>query len=377
MPNKPYKPHQLNKPICCTLSPVSKDFYAIIGVSRDASSEDIKKAYRRLSKELHPDKHKGDKTVEHKFKEINEAYEVLSDPEKRRMYDQFGSASPGGGPGGFNFSGFSGTRPEDFGGFADLFETFFGGRGPKRASQEQRGRDLEVRIAITFMESVRGVQKSIALERFVVCADCAGTGGAKGSALISCAECGGTGQVTRTAQSFFGAIRQAVLCTRCSGSGKRPEKACAVCSAEGRQMRKDRVTVDIPAGIDDGQTVRLRGYGEAGRNGATAGDLFVQVSVSSDTRFVRDGDDVNSVLAISVPDAALGSELPVETVHGSVSLRIPAGTQSGQILRIRGKGMPVLKSKSHGDHYVTVTVAIPEKLSKEERRLLEEWRRVS
>jgi len=360
---------------------VSKDLYAVLGLNRDASPEDIKKAYRRLSKEHHPDKHASGAThakkeAEHKFKEINEAYEVLSDPEKRRKYDQFGSTGASG-PGGFDFSGFSGMRPEEFGGFSDLFETFFGGRGGRGSKHEQRGRDLEMQVRISFAQSVSGTQQSLPLRRLAVCTDCGGSGAAKGSALVTCGECGGTGQVTKTAQSFFGAIRQSAVCNRCRGAGKRPEKTCTLCDGEGRRMRDDSVTVDIPAGIDDGQTIRLRGYGEAGVMGSTPGDLFVLVRVMPDARFAREGNDIHAKLTIGIPDAALGVEIPVETVHGSVSLRIPAGVQPGQVLRIRGKGMPQLRSKSHGDHYVTIVVRVPEKLSKEERRLLEEWRTLS
>ncbi len=353
------------------------DFYATLGLSRDASPEDIKKAYRRLSKELHPDKHKGDKGREQKFKEINEAYETLADPDKRRMYDQFGKTGPGGaGSGGFDFSGFAGARPEDFGGFGDLFENFFGGRGQKAGKRQERGRDLEVRVRISFMESVAGIRKTLSVERLVACTDCSGTGAAKGSSLTSCSDCGGTGQISRTTQSFFGAIRQSVLCSKCNGSGKIPEKKCSKCDGEGRFLHKEDIGMDIPAGIDDGQTVRLRGYGEAGRSGSPAGDLFVHVNVAPDPRFTRNGDDVHGAIQISVPDAALGADIQVDTVHGQVSLRIPAGTQSGQVLRMRGKGMPMLQSKSHGDHYVTVEVKIPAKLSRDERKILEEWRKI-
>ena len=360
---------------------MSSDFYATLGISRDASPAEIKKAYRRLSKEHHPDKQaaassaQAKKDAEQKYKEINEAYEALSDPTKRRTYDQFGKTGPGGaGAGGFDFSGFSGARAEDFGGFSDLFETFFGGRGQKTSKHQQRGRDLEVRVRITFMESVTGVQKILSLERLVACGDCSGSGAAKGSSLITCTECGGTGQVTRTTQSFFGAIRQSVLCAKCSGSGKFPEKKCTKCDGEGRVLRKEEVAMDIPAGIDDGQTVRLRGYGEAGRSNSPSGDLFVHVAVTPDPRFSRNGNDVHSVRTMSVPDAALGADISIETVQGPVSLRIPPGTQSGQVMRIRGKGMPLLQARGHGDHYVTMEIRIPEKLSREERKILEQWR---
>jgi molecular chaperone DnaJ len=227
------------------------------------------------------------------------------------------------------------------------------------------------------MESVTGVQKKLSLERLISCGDCSGAGAAKGSSLTTCAECGGTGQVTRTAQSFFGAIRQSVLCSRCNGSGKFPEKKCTTCNGEGRVLRKEEVAMDIPAGIDDGQTVRLRGYGEAGRSSSPSGDLFVHVGVTPDPHFSRNGNDVHSVLSVTVPDATLGADISVKTVQGSVSLRVPPGTQSGQVMRIRGKGMPLLQSKSHGDHYVTIEVQIPVKLSREERRILEEWRDIT
>lgn len=362
------------------LSPVAKDFYSILGVSRDASPDDVKKAYRKLSKELHPDKHKGDKAVEQKFKEINEAYETLGDPQKKSMYDRFGttgSGIPGGGFGGFDFSGFSGTSGAEFGGFSDLFETFFRGRSGKAArTEEERGRDLEMRVRIAFGESVSGVQKILSLRRLQTCSVCTGQGAAPGSSLITCKECGGTGQLTRTAQSFFGVIRQSVLCGVCGGSGKVPEKICTTCDGEGRVMQQQEITVDIPAGIGDGQTVRLRGQGEAGRRSAATGDLYVRVDVTADPRFAREGDDIHSTRTLSVLQAILGDEIDVETVHGPVSLRVPSGTQPAHVFRLKGKGMPELKGRGTGDHYVTVAVEIPQKLSREERRILEEWKRL-
>lgn len=367
-----------------------KDFYATLGVSRDASPEDIKKAYRHLSKELHPDKHRSTglpagqagsgqakKDAEQKFKEINEAYETLADPEKRRMYDQVGKVggAPGGGPGGFDFSGFSGVRPEDSGGFSDLFETFFGGRsGKARAEQEKRGKDLEMRVRITFEESVSGVHKKIAVRRLQACPTCTGQGTAPGSTVVTCSDCGGTGQLTRTAQSFFGTIRQSVLCAKCGGSGKVPEKRCAKCDGEGRVLSNDAVVVTIPAGIADAQTVRLRGHGEAGRRGAPTGDLYVRIDVLGDPRFTREGDDIHSAMTLHVLRAILGDDVKVDTVHGSLELRLPPGTQPGQVFRLKGKGMPALKGRGHGDHYVTVHVEIPTKLSREERNVLEEWK---
>ncbi|TSC99912.1 MAG: molecular chaperone DnaJ [Candidatus Peregrinibacteria bacterium Greene1014_49] len=363
---------------------MSKDFYSILGVSRDASPEDIKKAYRKLSKELHPDKHKGDKAREQKFKEINEAYEALADPQKRKTYDQFGSVGNGGssgssgsgGFGGFDFSGFSG-QGGDAGGIGDLFETFFGGqRGRAPKKEEQRGRDLEMRVQITFAESVSGVQKKISVRRLQPCEACRGQGNAPGAASVPCSDCHGTGQITRTVQSFFGAIRQSVQCNKCSGSGKVPEKMCPTCDGEGRVLSSGDVMVDIPGGIADGQTIRLRGYGEAGRRSASSGDLYVRINVQTDARFVREGDDIHTSVSMSVLQAILGDDISVDTVHGSIAWRIPAGTQPAQVFRLKGKGMPSVKGHGHGDHYVTVMLKVPTKLTREERKLFEEWKRI-
>lgn len=364
----------------CYTPAMSRDFYAVLGVSREASAEDIKKAYRKLSKELHPDKHKGDKDREQKFKEINEAYETLSDPKKRQMYDQFGSAGPrggGGGFGGFDFSGFSGAQSGEFGGFSDLFESFFGGGGNRAKASRERGRDLELRVRITFAQSVTGMTHTVSLDRFVPCSACEGKGAEKGSKLVSCAECSGTGQVVRTAESFFGVIRQNILCTACSGSGSIPEKKCATCDGDGRVRSRDTVSIDIPAGIADGQSIRLRGMGEAAKHAAPTGDLFVRIEVTPDLRFTREGEDIHSSEDLSVVDAILGVDKEIQTVHGSVSLRIPAGTQPGQVFRLKGSGMPVVHGKTRGDHYVTLRIVIPSKLSREERKLIEEWKNIS
>lgn len=358
---------------------MSRDYYGILGIARSASPDDIKSAYRKLSKEWHPDKHKGDKKAEDKFKEINEAYEALSDPKKKQTYDQFGTTGNGAGGfggggqgfGGFDFSGFTGGQ----GGadFSDLFEGFFGG-GRRGGPREERGDDREIAITIDFMESVSGAQRDVSFKRLAKCPDCEGSGARKGSSLITCKECGGTGQVVRRAQSFFGVVQQAVVCPTCKGSGKIPEHACSTCDGEGRTSQTTTINIDIPAGIADGQSLRLKGEGDAGRRGATSGDLYIRIRVMADKRFERDGDDIRTAYTLSVPDAILGTEVPIETVLGSVKLKIPAGTQSGQLFRIKHKGMPVLNSSRFGDHYVTVTVEIPSKLSREEKKLLEEWR---
>ncbi len=358
---------------------MARNYYDILGVPKDASPDDIKSAYRKLSKEWHPDKHKGDKKAEDKFKEINEAYEALSDPKKKQSYDQFGSTNPGGGGfnpgagfGGFDFSGFAGGGERVD--FSDLFEGFFGGgrRGGPRAPE--RGSDREVSITLTLQQAVSGLQQTLRLRKLVPCSHCKASGAEPGSAINTCKECGGTGQIVRTSQSFFGVVQQSAQCPTCKGSGKVPEKACKECTGEGRRAGDVSVTIDIPAGISDGQSLRVRGEGDAGPRGSESGDLYVRISVAPDERFEREGDDIRSEAVISVPDAVLGTEMSVETVHGPVNLKIPAGTQSGQVFRIKNKGMPVLNSSRSGDHYVTVTVEIPAKLSREERKLVEEWR---
>jgi molecular chaperone DnaJ len=334
-----------------------------------------------MSKELHPDKHKGDKTAEQKFKEVNEAYEILNNPQKKQMYDQFGTAGNGGasgfggfngGAGGFDFSQFT----QGGGDFSDLFENFFGGGGGAKARRDERGADLEMETTISLLDVVTGVKKKVEIRRLVQCSQCTGSGAEPGSRIINCPECGGTGQITRTAQSFFGAIQQRMLCPRCQGSGKVPEKPCGKCRGEGRVQESVSFTVDVPAGIDDGQTLRLRGEGDAGRRGATSGDLYVHVHVTPDKRFEREGEHIRSSVSVPAVDAILGTEISIDTVHGPVVLKIPEGTQSESILRIKGKGLPLLNSSKVGDHYVTVRVNIPTRLSREERRILEEWRNV-
>lgn len=359
---------------------MAKDYYAVLGLQKGASPDEVKKAYRKLSKELHPDKHKGDKTAEQKFKEVNEAYEVLSDPRKKQMYDQFGEAGVNGGAsgfggfgqggfGGFDFSGFTGGNADTF---ADLFEGFFGGR--TRTAGRREGGDREAEVLLELKDVVTGLRRDFTIRRLNRCERCGGDGAEPGTKVITCPECGGTGQVTRTAQSFFGMVRQAVVCPRCRGAGKTPETACKTCDGEGRVASGVTIVVDIPPGIEDGQSVRMRGEGDAGQRGAPSGDLYVHVHVRPHPRFERNGADVRSSHEITAIDAILGTTADVETVHGTVSLKIPEGTQPDAILRIKGKGLPVLNSNRFGDHYITIKVKIPTRLSREERKLLEQWK---
>ncbi|MCA9371080.1 MAG: molecular chaperone DnaJ [Candidatus Peregrinibacteria bacterium] len=357
---------------------MARDYYSILGIEKSASAADIKKAYRNLSKQWHPDKHKGDKDAEAKFKEINEAYEVLGNEKRRKQYDTFGAAGGSGGGGqGFGGFDFSGFQQGDFGGFGDIFETFFGGGagGRGRTQRSQRGEDIQVRIAIEFAEVLHGCKKTIAISTFVSCTDCQGSG-SQGGKTVSCSECGGTGQVVKTAQSFFGTIQQAMMCRACNGAGQVPEKPCTTCKAEGRVQQKREVTIDIPAGIDDGQTLRITGEGNAGKHGTPAGDLFVIIQVKPDARFERHGNDIHSIISIPVVDAILGTDISVPTVHGNVILSVPAGTQPKQVLRMKGKGLPQVSSSRMGDQYITINIDIPQKLSRQEKKLMEEWRKI-
>lgn len=362
----------------CYPESMARDFYDVLGVSRSASADEIKAAYRRLSKELHPDKHTGDKAAEQKFKEVNEAYEVLSNSKKKQMYDQFGAAGANGaGGGGFDFSSF--MRGGQAGDLSDLFESFFGGgvRSDRQTAYgEQRGGDRNVPITVEFSAVMHGEERKISVRKYVTCSACAGSGAAPGSQIVSCKECHGTGQVTRTAQSFFGTIQEQYVCPVCRGSGKVPEKPCRTCGGDGRVQETATMTISIPPGISDGQVLRVRGGGDAGLRGKRTGDLYVTVRVKDDPRFQRDGDDVHTALSLSVLDAILGATVAVDSVEGSVNLKIPEGTQPGQVFRLRGKGLPVLSSSRRGDHYAHVEIEIPRKLSRAERKIVEEWRQL-
>jgi molecular chaperone DnaJ len=360
---------------------VPKDFYSILGVARTASETEIKQAYRKLSRELHPDKHKGDKEKEAKFKEVNEAYDILSDPKKKQAYDQFGSTN--GNPfhgGGSGFGGFGGFDPSSFQGtdFSDLFESFFGGAGGRRKrTTDTRGRSLETEIVVSFSDAVLGTERDLQMKTFVRCGECKGSGSSEGTKLVSCEPCGGTGSVQRTQSSLFGMIRQSVLCEACGGSGKIPERPCKRCNGEGRLQEHRTVKVRVPKGIEDGQSLRMTEEGEAGRRGGESGDLLIRVRVQNDPRFERDGDDIRSSVKVPLLDAVLGGRIAVETVHGPTEISIAAGTQPGQVLRIKGKGMPVLNTSRFGDHYVTADIEVPTKLSRAEKELFEKLRESS
>ena len=356
-----------------------RDYYEVLGVSKDASADEIKKAFRRLAVQHHPDKEGGD---ESKFKEINEAYEVLKDNEKRQRYDQFGHAGVGGagGPGGggaYDFSGsgfnFNGQNINfDFGdgGLGDIFSSFFGGGSRQRT---RRGRDIETVIDLDFKDAIFGVEKKIDLNIEVECEHCKATGAEPGYELKSCDTCKGSGQVITSVRTILGNIQQAQTCQDCHGSGKKPEKKCSVCDGRGVKRKQNSVELKIPAGIDDGATIRLREYGEVILNGPK-GDLYVHIRVKPDKKFTREGDLILSHENVDMVTAALGGELKVSTVDGEVTIKIPAGTQSGTDFKLSGHGVPHMKRDSRGAQIVTVDVLTPTNLSKKQKEILESFR---
>lgn len=352
-----------------------RDYYEVLGVGKGASADEIKKAFRRLAIQHHPDKEGGD---EAKFKEVNEAYEVLKDPSKRQRYDQFGHAGVGGSaasdgnPFGGGFGGAQGAH-FDFGdlGLGDIFENFFGG-GQRGGPRQAHGRDVETKVDISFEDAVFGTESSIHLNIDDTCEHCKGTTVEPGASLITCDVCNGAGQVTNVVRTVFGNIQQATICHKCKGTGKVPEKPCSVCHGKGTQRRAQDIALKIPAGIDDGATIRLREHGEAVANGPK-GDLYVLIRVKPHKKFTREGDLILSEEHISMIDAALGTEIDVETVDGPVRMKIPAGTQSGTDFKLSGHGVPHLRSTTRGAHIVSIIVDIPTKLTKKQQELLQEF----
>jgi molecular chaperone DnaJ len=357
-----------------------RDYYQTLGVARGASEEEIKKAFRNQAKKLHPDANPGNPQAEEQFKEINEAYEVLSDTKKRAAYDQFGHAGVGaGGPGaGYGAGGF---RPEDFssGGvdFGDLFEgvfdNFFSGQGGRRSGGPREGNDLRYDLTLTFEEASFGTAKDIKVKRLSACESCRGTGSKPGAGRVSCKDCRGTGQI-RMSQGFFTVAR---TCPKCRGAGEVPGSPCAACRGEGRTEREKTLNVKVPAGVDEGSRLRLHGEGEAGLQGGPSGNLFIFLHVEPHALFERDGQDLAFELPVTYVQAALGSEVEVPTLTEPVRMKIPAGTQSGKVFRLRGKGLPDPQSREVGDLLVTVTVETPANLSGRQRKILEEFQTAS
>lgn len=353
-----------------------RDYYEVLGVNKDASADEIKKAFRRKAVELHPDKEGGD---EAKFKEVNEAYEVLKDQSKRQRYDQFGHAGVGGASGGGNpYGGFGGEWNGqninfDFGdlGLGDIFGSFFGGGASNRGRQPSRGSDVETRIEITFEEAVFGTEKSLKLDLDDTCEHCKGSTAEPGHELKTCDTCKGSGQVVTATRTIFGNIQQAAVCPGCKGQGKVPEKVCSVCRGKGTARRSQNIQLKVPAGIDDGATIRLREHGEAIAHGPK-GDLYVHIRVQAHKEFTREGDLILSSVHVSMVDAALGAEIDVNTVDGVVRMKVPEGTQSGTDFKLSDHGVPHLRGEGRGAHIVTIIVDTPTKLTRDQRTLLEQ-----
>ena len=356
-----------------------RDYYEVLGVDKTASEDELKKAFRKAAVKHHPDKEGGD---EAKFKEVNEAYEVLKDKQKRQRYDQFGHAGVGGAAGGgnpfegFDFGGFGGQGAHfDFGdgGLGDIFGQFFGGGASNQRTRARRGNDVETVVRLEFEEAIFGVEKKLTLDMVDECSHCHGKRAEPGHSMKSCETCKGSGQIPKVMNTMFGQIQQAVVCHTCEGRGQVPEKACTVCGGAGTQRHKQEITVKIPAGIDDGATIRLRERGEAIAGGAK-GDLYVHIRVKAHKKFTREGDIVLSEESISMVDAALGVEIDVETVDGSVRMKVPAGTQSGTDFKLSGHGVPHPGRESRGPHIVGIIVQTPTKLSKKQKELLMQFK---
>lgn len=349
-----------------------RDYYEVLGVGKNADEAELKKAYRKLAKKYHPDTNSGNAEAEVKFKEASEAYAVLSDPDKRRQYDQFGHAAfenGGAGAGGFDFSGM------DMGDiFGDIFGDLFGGGSRRRdPNAPARGANVRTQVRITLEEACFGVDKELELNLKDECATCHGTGAKPGTKPETCPTCGGKGQVVHTQKSLFGMVQNVATCSNCHGTGKVVKEKCADCGGTGFQASRKKIQVSIPAGIDHGQSVRIRGKGEPGTNGGARGDLLVEVFVERNPEFERHDYDIYSTVKISYPKAVLGGEIVVKTIDGEVAYTVKPGTPTGTRVRLRGKGVPSLRNKKlRGNHYVDIVVDVPTSVTKEQKKLLQQ-----
>jgi molecular chaperone DnaJ len=349
---------------------VPRDYYDVLGVSRDADEVEIKKAFRRLARELHPDVNRNDPAAEDKFKEAAEAYEVLNDPERRATYDRYGHE-------GLRTGGYA-PNFEGFGSVADIFEAFFGGGGfggafgGGRPSGPVQGGDVGVSAVIELADAAHGTEVEVGYEVVVTCEHCHGNGAEPGTPIEACDRCGGTGQLRAVSRTPFGQVMRTTVCDVCGGDGRVARDPCSECDGRGRRVDHVKVSVDVPAGIADGQRIRIAGRGHAGERGGPPGDLYVQVRVREDSRFLRDGDDLVTAIDVAAPLAALGTTVDVPTVDGPIELEIPAGTQPHETLVVRGAGMPSLRGRRGGDLRVVVNVVIPRHLNRDQRELLEQ-----
>lgn len=352
---------------------MAQDYYDLLGVGRTASAEEIKKAFRTKAHQYHPDKASGDAE---KFKQINEAYQVLSDPAKRQQYDQFGQAWPGGGAGPgaqpFGFNGQWSGGNVDFSDLGDMFGDLFGFGGGRSQQSVERGRDVQVRLKIDFLEIITGAEHTIQLKRALRCERCEGQGAEPGSDRKTCATCKGSGQVRQMQRTILGAMQSVQTCPACQGDGTTIEKKCSTCHGEGRVEKTEPLTVRVPAGIADGQKIRLGGKGEAGRRGTPAGDLYIVVEVADDRRWERHGDDLTTKVTVPISVAVLGGTAEVTTPDGQKTLKIPAGTPSGQTISLKNLGVPHLQGRGRGDLLIQVDIDIPRKLNAKAKKLLQD-----
>ena len=356
-----------------------RDYYEVLGLKKGASDDEIKKAFRKLAMKYHPDRNPGDKDAEEKFKEINEAYSVLSDPDKKSKYDRFGHAgvdSNGFGGAGGGFGGFGGSGGF---GFDDIFDMFggafsgFGGGGQqRRANSPRKGKDLQKAITITFEEAAFGAKKTIELSKYVSCSTCGGEGTKPGTSKKTCPKCGGSGQVSQTQRTPFGQFQSVNTCDQCGGTGQVIEEPCPTCKGTGRIRKNVSITVDIPAGVDNESVIPIRGQGEPGYNGGPAGDLYIVLNVKPHKVFKRRGADLYLEMPISFDQAALGAEIIVPTLDGKVSYKVPAGTQPGTTFRLKDKGVKYLKREAKGDLYVKVNIEVPTKLNHKQKKAIED-----
>ncbi len=357
---------------------MSKDYYKILGVEKGASADEVKKAFLKLAHQHHPDKNGG---KDEKFKEINEAYQVLGNKEKRAQYDQFGSAGPGMGGfgGGQGYGGFGGFQNggmninmddlgEMFGGFGDIF----GFGGGSRSRGPRRGADIEASMSISFEEAAFGTEKDVTLRKKVVCDHCSGSGAEPGAKIDTCSACGGRGKVRHVQQTILGAIQTETVCRSCGGEGKIPSQKCSKCKGSGSVQDSVKFKVKIPAGVDDGGRIRLAGYGEVGDKGAPLGDLYINIDVRPSDKFVREDYDILTKKEIGFAQAAIGDKVEIETIHGKVELKIPEGTQSGTVFKLKDKGIPYTNGRGTGDHLVEVIVKTPKGLNKKQKETLKE-----
>lgn len=348
----------------------SKDYYGVLGLEKGASDDEIKSAFRKMAVKYHPDRNQGDKEAEEKFKEINEAYQVLSDPEKKARYDQFGSADPQ------DFGGFGGGG---FGGFdvSDIFESFFGGGfgggSSRRRNGPERGADIEISLNLTFEESMFGAEKEVKVVRNESCETCNGSGAKPGTSPVTCDKCGGTGQIRIQRNTPLGVMQSTTTCDKCGGKGKTITDPCTKCHGSGIERRQRTINVSVPAGVDTGNVIPLRGQGHHGKNGGPAGDLYIHLNVASSRVFERDGFDLRIEKHISFGAAVFGVEATVPTIDGDVKYSIPSGTQSGTVFRLRGKGVKKINSTQRGDQYVKVIVDIPKNLNEKQKEALREY----